>query len=118
MHIYTRNKRIVEKTKQRAGRNRTLCVKEEEIVSLEKQIYGIESLKTASRDDIIINGDLFECMDYIPNEYFDLIIIDPPYNLDKNFIILICYIIVELSKTNRILLILLIFMTKTNRLLT
>ena len=29
---------MVEKTKQRAGRNRTLCVKEEEIVSLEKQI--------------------------------------------------------------------------------
>lgn len=76
---------MVEKTKQRAGRNRTLCVKEEEIVSLEKQIYGIESLKTAFRDDIIINGDLFECIDYIPNEYFDLIIIDPPYNLDKNF---------------------------------
>ena len=46
---------MVEKTKQRAGRNRTLCVKEEEIVSLEKQIYGIESLKTAFRDDIIIN---------------------------------------------------------------
>ena len=33
---------MVEKTKQRAGRNRTLCVKEEEIVSLEKQIYGID----------------------------------------------------------------------------
>ena len=28
---------------------------------------------------------IYECIDLIPNEYFDLIIIDPPYNLDKNF---------------------------------
>jgi site-specific DNA-methyltransferase (adenine-specific) len=26
-----------------------------------------------------------ECIDEIPNQYFDLIIIDPPYNLDKTF---------------------------------
>ena len=35
--------------------------------------------------DKTINGDLFRCIKYIPDEIFDLIIIDPPYNLSKDF---------------------------------
>ena len=34
---------------------------------------------------MIVNADLFDCLDFIPDGYFDLIIIDPPYNLDKDF---------------------------------
>ena len=33
----------------------------------------------------IINGDLFEMIQYIPDGIADLIIIDPPYNLSKTF---------------------------------
>lgn len=71
--------------KVRAGRNRTLTVSEEEIPALEKCILGADDIKGRMADDVVINADLMDCIDDIPNEYFDLIIIDPPYNLDKNF---------------------------------
>lgn len=71
--------------KNRAARNRTLTVSESEIPSLEKCILSANDIKSSFTDDCIINGDLFDCLDNIPNEYFNLIIIDPPYNLDKDF---------------------------------
>lgn len=71
--------------KVRAGRNRTLTVSEEEIPALEKCILGADDIKGRMADDVVINADLMDCIDDIPNEYFDLIIIDPPYNLDKDF---------------------------------
>lgn len=71
--------------KKRAERNRTLTVSDNEIPSLEKYILSINDIKTSFIDNRIINADLFDCLDFIPNEYFDLIIVDPPYNLDKNF---------------------------------
>lgn len=71
--------------KVRAGRNRTLTVSEEEIPALEKCILGADDIKGRMADDVVINADLMDCIDDIPDEYFDLIIIDPPYNLDKNF---------------------------------
>lgn len=76
---------MVMTEKVRAGRNRTLTVSEEEIPALEKCILGADDIKGRMADDVVINADLMDCIDDIPNEYFDLIIIDPPYNLDKNF---------------------------------
>lgn len=35
--------------------------------------------------DSLINGDLLSVIDYIPNQCANLIIIDPPYNLNKTF---------------------------------
>lgn len=66
-------------------RNKTLVVSEEEIPLLKERISSISDLRQGYSDNMIVNGDLFECIDFIPNEYFNLIIIDPPYNLDKNF---------------------------------
>lgn len=71
--------------KLRSERNRTLTISENEIPELEKSILSINDIKSNFVDNSIINGDLFDCLDYIPNEYFNLIIIDPPYNLDKDF---------------------------------
>lgn len=76
---------MVMTEKVRAGRNRTLTVSEEEIPVLDKFILGADDIKGRMADDVVINADLMDCIDGIPNEYFDLIIIDPPYNLDKNF---------------------------------
>lgn len=76
---------MVMTEKVRAGRNRTLTVSEEEIPALDKFILGADDIKGRMADDVVINADLMDCIDDIPNEYFDLIIIDPPYNLDKNF---------------------------------
>lgn len=71
--------------KQRASRNRTLTVSPDEAVAFAQSITTIDQLRKAFKDDSIVNGDLFECIDLIPDGYFDLILIDPPYNLDKNF---------------------------------
>lgn len=71
--------------KQKAERNRTLTVKPEEIITLEQYISTSNELMTNFHDDMVVNADLFDCLDSIPNNYFDLIIIDPPYNLDKDF---------------------------------
>ena len=75
----------MQEEKQRAGRNRTLTVSPNEALSLDAFIRTAEDLKGSFEDDAIVNGDLFECINYVPNKYFDLVIIDPPYNLDKDF---------------------------------
>ena len=76
---------MVMTEKVRAGRNRTLTVSEEEIPVLDKCILSADDIRGAFSDDVVINADLMDCIDDIPIEYFNLIIIDPPYNLDKDF---------------------------------
>ena len=71
--------------KARANRNRTLTIAENEITTLEKGIINANDLKKSFADNSVINADLFDCLDAIPNDYFHLIIIDPPYNLTKDF---------------------------------
>ena len=48
-------------------------------ITLPDQINGTEL------QDTIINADLFDVIDLVPDEVADLIIIDPPYNLTKDF---------------------------------
>ena len=71
--------------KARANRNRTLTIAENEITTLEKAMINADDLKKSFADNSVINADLFDCLDAIPNDYFHLIIIDPPYNLAKDF---------------------------------
>ena len=49
------------------------------VITLPDQING------TGLHDTIINADLFEVIDLVPDEVADLIIIDPPYNLTKDF---------------------------------
>lgn len=69
----------------RAPRNRTLRVSDTEAETLRPLISSLDILASGFRDDMIVNADLFDCLDLIPDGYFDLIIIDPPYNLNKDF---------------------------------
>lgn len=78
-------KQMAKETKQRAPRNRTLTVTDDEIPSLRELICTVEDVKIEFRDNCIINANLFDCIDSVPDESFDLIIVDPPYNLDKSF---------------------------------
>jgi site-specific DNA-methyltransferase (adenine-specific) len=71
--------------KIRAENNRTLTISEEEIPILDEYILKTSDIEKQFQDDSIINANLFDCIDLIPNGYFNLIIIDPPYNLDKDF---------------------------------
>lgn len=72
--------------KQRSKNNRTLSVSSDEIPILQKYITKKEQLSNVLNfEDLLINGDLMDVIDNIPNEIADVIIIDPPYNLTKNF---------------------------------
>lgn len=72
--------------KERASNNRTLTLKQEEIAPLKAKIVTEDILKTNA--DVLnktLNGDILQMLKYIPDGFADLIIIDPPYNLSKNF---------------------------------
>ncbi|MBN2811350.1 MAG: site-specific DNA-methyltransferase [Spirochaetales bacterium] len=74
----------------KSPRNKTLSLSDEEKQRLKSFIIGPEELsgKTAALPAIenkIINGDLFGLLPRLPAEFADLIIIDPPYNMDKDF---------------------------------
>ena len=74
--------------KVRASRNRTLVVTDEEKRILSKKLINLTNYSEVEITDIVdktILGDLFEVIDKIPKEIADLIIIDPPYNLSKDF---------------------------------
>lgn len=72
--------------KKRAANNRTLTLKPEEIEGLKSRLLTTENL--TPQTDITnrtLNGDVLEMLKFVPENFADLIIIDPPYNLTKNF---------------------------------
>ena len=74
--------------KVRAGRNRTLVVTEDEKKNLSQKLISLSEYSKVQKSEILdktILGDLLEVIDKIPDEIADLIIIDPPYNLSKDF---------------------------------
>jgi site-specific DNA-methyltransferase (adenine-specific) len=75
-----------EEGKVRAPRNRTITLTDEDRSRLRERIIRITSpdrfQKTASG---IILGDYADWVELLPERHFDLLFLDPPYNLDKNF---------------------------------
>ncbi len=72
--------------KKRAPRNRTLTCSELEIAELSKKLIHLSQM--AGIDSItnrIIHQDFAEAIAYLPQGFVDLLIIDPPYNLTKNY---------------------------------
>jgi site-specific DNA-methyltransferase (adenine-specific) len=72
--------------KKRSPRNRTTVLTEED-----RALYAprlCTASHTLGRDDIVnrtYNSELLESIDFFPSGSVDLMIIDPPYNLTKNF---------------------------------
>ena len=75
--------------KMKANRNRTLSLTEDDRKILKERLVFTESLTNNPDTKEILNkticADLFKIIEKIPDEFADLIIIDPPYNLSKNF---------------------------------
>jgi len=72
--------------KPRAKNNRTLSLNEEEIPMLRDGLLSLEGLRQGEEClDRIVHADLMAAIDHIPDQMADLIIIDPPYNLTKQF---------------------------------
>ena len=72
--------------KVRAERNRTIVLSDVEKIELKKELHQLNEISKV--DEVlnkIYNQDLFEIIDYLPKHFVDLLIIDPPYNLSKDF---------------------------------
>lgn len=72
-------------SKTRATNNRTITVAEDEKPLLRSFITLPDQINGTGLHDTIINADLFDVIDLVSDEVADLIIIDPPYNLTKDF---------------------------------
>ena len=72
--------------KDRAPRNRTLNCTDAELKSLARSLLRLkkrESLETLT--DRVINQDFEQALPFLPTRFVDLLILDPPYNLTKNY---------------------------------
>ncbi|MBR5160612.1 MAG: site-specific DNA-methyltransferase [Thermoguttaceae bacterium] len=71
---------------KRAPRNRTLTLTEEQYSQLQKQLsVPTFPLTAPDMENRVFNCDLFDVLDSLPERFVDLMIIDPPYNLTKEF---------------------------------
>ncbi len=71
--------------KKRAPRNRTLTADPSEIQQLRKRLLTPDELKGDNYIGRTILGDCFAVAAKIPSQTVDLVILDPPYNLNKKF---------------------------------
>ncbi len=72
--------------KEKAPRNRTIVLNEDEIPDLKKRLLMADrDMGIAEIENKVINGNTLEVMKFLPDEFAALIIADPPYNLSKDF---------------------------------
>jgi site-specific DNA-methyltransferase (adenine-specific) len=72
--------------KEKAPRNRTLSLNDEDKARYSKRLVAFT--ENAKLEDVVgktINQDLLEVASFLPEGFVDLLIVDPPYNLNKNF---------------------------------
>ena len=71
---------------EKRERNKTIDISVEEGKEyLERCINVNEDISLSEIMDKTICGDSFEVMKHLPKKFADLLIVDPPYNLDKDF---------------------------------
>ncbi|MHC4455945.1 MAG: DNA-methyltransferase [Planctomycetota bacterium] len=70
----------------RAPRNRTITLNPKERKLYTQQLLQISKpVKINTIENKIINQDIFQIIDFLPTNIVDLLILDPPYNLNKTF---------------------------------
>lgn len=70
----------------KADRNKTIDITVEDGKEyLEKCVIISQKAPLDSVIDKTLLGDMFEILKLLPENSIDLLIVDPPYNLDKNF---------------------------------
>jgi site-specific DNA-methyltransferase (adenine-specific) len=78
----------MEQTRIKAERNRTLTLSEGEREVYKARIEILDKSPKVSVEEIenkTVLGNLIDTIKKLPDAFADLIIIDPPYNLDKDF---------------------------------
>ncbi|MGB9920099.1 MAG: DNA-methyltransferase [Moorellales bacterium] len=77
---------MIGRGKQRAPRNRTLTLNEEEFRYYRDRLLRLEGPATLDMIlDRTIHQDLFAILEWLPAKVVDLLFVDPPYNLYKTF---------------------------------
>lgn len=72
--------------KDRAPRNRTLTIEPSEASGLLSGTSRLVQAATVEQiEGRIIHQNLFECLPHLPTAFVDLLVVDPPYNLNKRF---------------------------------
>ncbi len=72
--------------KARARRNRTITLTEDEKQHYNKALFHIHKpVDVGNIENKIVNQDIFEVLEFLPANFADLLILDPPYNLNKTF---------------------------------
>ncbi len=75
---------IAQNEKERAPRNRTMELTEQDVEIYRRRVIYSENDLEDCRNRIIC-GDAFKLLSKFPEKQFDLMFADPPYNLTKNF---------------------------------
>lgn len=72
--------------KKSAPRNRTITLTDSEIKDYSSKLLSLNK-KTTLKDltNKTINQNLFEAIEFLPDNFVDLLFLDPPYNLQKKF---------------------------------
>jgi site-specific DNA-methyltransferase (adenine-specific) len=71
--------------KKRAGRNRTLTATASEIQNIRKRLIAPDAVNGMNFLGRTVLGDCFSTFEKIPDGTIDLLVLDPPYNLNKKF---------------------------------
>lgn len=80
-------RRTMKQEKKRADRNRTLTLSEAELTELERKLLKPSGsrLSVSDIENRIIHDDFRRAVELLPDAFVDLLIVDPPYNLTKDF---------------------------------
>lgn len=72
--------------KTRAPRNRTLTIEDcEKSTLLEDTSSANSKISFEEAKNKVFYQDFFECIKFLPKSFVDLLIVDPPYNLNKKY---------------------------------
>jgi site-specific DNA-methyltransferase (adenine-specific) len=73
-------------SKARAPRNRTITLSEAERLSYQDRLLHLDGpCQPEEIANTTILADLFTVLDFLPARFVDLLVVDPPYNLNKSF---------------------------------
>jgi len=72
--------------KNRATKNKTIILNDVEISRIDKRLIKINrQVFLTDIENKTINQDVFETFDFLPDNFADLVFVDPPCNLNKTF---------------------------------
>ena len=70
----------------RSSRNRSLSMSDVERAEYRNRSLRLDAPAGVSLlENRLVHQDLLEILDFLPNSFVDLLFLDPPYNLDKNW---------------------------------